>query len=244
MLIAELHDALCAAIIDAGAVAAEALLPANYAGKRADAVFVDQRVIIEVKSLCNDRVESDEVRATVDRIFLEWMGKGGPIVFGQVVVGLSQLPPRMADEITSCFGDRIRTNIKDANRQIRATAQQLGWTSYTGLLAIITPASFKTDPGVIGCAAWQLLRSPEKAPCVQQLLTVVAPVEDGPPGAGELMFMPHPRRRDVPFPHGLGVRIAEAFAMRWAGVSDPSLLQRRDMGQDEFMARFLAPTSA
>jgi hypothetical protein len=241
MRIAELHDALCAAIIDAGAVTADSLLSAQYAGKRADAVFLDDRVIIEVKSLCKDRVESEDVRTKVDRIFIDWMGKGGPVIFGQVTVGLAQLPQKMADEIVATFGDRVRTSIKDANRQIRATAEQLGWTSYTGLVAVITPNSFKTDAGVIGSAAWQLLRRPKEAPCVQQFLTVAVPVEDGPSTGGDLMFMPHPRHADVPFPDELGIRIAQAFAMRLAGISEPALVERREMPAEEFMRRFMAP---
>lgn len=237
----ELHDELVAALLDSGAVEPEELLPSDYSGKRADAVFEAEKVIIEVKSLCEDRIASDECRGCVDRVFEKWTRKGGPIIFGTVWVHDTKLPPAMADELVACFGPRVKNNLRDGNRQLRATADALGWPSFYGLVLLVTPAHFRTHPGVIGRAAWELLRRAEEAPLVNGIATFSVPVADhAPDPAGDLMVIPH-SRGTRPLPVGLIETLADNFARRFAARAGSDRVHRRDMTEDDFMTKFLGP---
>jgi hypothetical protein len=220
----ELHDEVCAGLVHAGATPVEQLLPSRYTGKRADVVFVPERVIVEVKSLFDDSLESNRVRKSFDRIILEWMKKGDPIIFGTVNLELAELPPAMAEEMISYVGERVRTGLKDANRQIRATAQMLNWDNFHGIVAVASPAHFRTHPGVIARAAWQPLRRPEHAPFVNGLMTFWVPVDDRP---DTLMIIPHTRRAGS-IPDTIYERMGVQLAPKSAD-------------EDEFMGRFMGP---
>lgn len=236
MRIDELHDELCAGFIDAGATPADQLLPLRYNGKKADVVFVAERVIVEVKSLFDDSLESTRVRTNFDRIVLEWMKKGGPIIFGTVNLDLSDLPPAMAEEMISYVGERVRTGLKDANRQIRATVEMLDWDDFNGIAVFASPAHFKTHPGVIARAAWDLLRRSDRTPLLNGLMTFWVPVEDRP---GQLMIIPH-TRGERSIPAGIYERMGRGFAARFAAEKGVQL-ERQISDEGEFMGRFMGP---
>ena len=241
MRTAELHDELVGAFLDAGAVEPENLLPPGYVGKRADALFENARVIVEVKSLCDDRLASDECRNCVNSVFSSWAKKDGPIVFGTVWIQDSDLPPAMADELVACFGPRVKTCLKDGNRQMRATGEALGWPSYYGLVALITPAHFRTHPGIIGRAAWELLRRPDQAPVVNGIVTFAVPVEEhAPDPPGDLLVIPHSRAGRA-LPPGLVEAVADNFARRFAARAGSEKLFRQEMTEDDFMTQFMGP---
>jgi hypothetical protein len=236
----QLHDELCEAFVSAGAACADDFLPKGYNDEKADVVFMDERVIVEVKSLCKDDVESERVRQSIDRIFGEWEAKGGPIVFGSLNVDVATLPHGMGEEITSVFGERVRKDLKKANRQIRATASVLGWTDFHGVVALATPAHFRTHPGVIGRAAWDLLRRPDQAAQVNGMMTLAVPVEDSSGRAmGQLMMIPHPRGKR-PIPEGIYQRMGDGFARHY-GMREGLKMHRQDGSEEEFMARFMGP---
>lgn len=194
MKTADLHDEVCASLFGIGAVTPESLLPADYTGKIADAVFPESRTIVEVKSLCKDRMDSEEVEAGAAGIFDEWTSKGGPIIFGTVNVGFTDLPPEMAQELLDLITGRIKSNLRDANRQIRATAEALGWEDVSGVVAIVTPATFKTHLGIIAHAAGRYLSHTDNAPMVDGVWSIAVPVSDAPEELAEPMaFVPHPR---------------------------------------------------
>jgi hypothetical protein len=236
MRIDELHDELCTGFIDAGATPVEQLLPLRYNGKKADVVFVPERVIVEVKSLFDDSLESKRVRTNFDRIVLEWMKKGGPIIFGKVNLNLSDLPPAMAKEMISYVGERVKTGLKDSSRQIRATGAMLNWDHFYGITAFASPAHFKTHPGVIARAAWDLLRRPQLAPLLNGVMTFWVPVDDHP---GQLMIIPHPRGvRSIP--DSIYERMGRGFAARFA-AREGMQLTHQIADEDEFMGRFMGP---
>jgi hypothetical protein len=238
--IADLHDEVCEALLAAGGSAPEALLPAAYNGKKADAVFAEEKVIVEVKSLCKDREQTEAVTKKIDRIFDSWTHKGGPIVFGQVMIDVNKLPAAMAQEVILCFGDRIKTNLKDASRQIRDTSSALGWDSCYGIAAFVVPASFRTHPGVIGHAAWDLLRRPDQAPAVNEVVIIAVPVRDHPANGsvGQLIFSDHPRGDDR-LPEGFVSRICDHFARRFEQSYNIPKMKRIDGSEELFMSRFM-----
>lgn len=239
MRIAELHDEVCAALLFAGGCAPESILPAGYNGKKADAVFAEEHIIVEVKSVCKDRAQTEAVTKRIDRIFDEWSKKGGPIIFGEVMVDVNTLPTAMAHEIILCFGDRIKTDLKDASRQIRETTSALGWEDCYGITAFVVPTSFRTHPGVIGHAAWDLLRRPDQAPCVHAIMVFAVPVTDHllhP--VGNLITSSHPRGAKG-LPNGFASRVFAGFAARFAKSYGLPEMQRITETEDDFMSRFM-----
>lgn len=242
MRIDQLHDELCEALFSAGADRPETLLPKGYNDQRADAVFANHRVIVEVKSLCSDRVEAAEVEGVVDEIISEWTRNGGPVFFGTVSFDVSKLPDQYARKLISFYGNRIRRELNKASGQIRDTVSGLGWSERPfGIVAFITPSSFRTHAGVIGRAAWDLLKRPDQAPYVDAIMTFAVPVEDhGTANIREMLVVPQPRG-DTSIPDGLASHIADTWAQHYTAQVGSRLLARQDFSVDQFMEKFMAP---
>jgi hypothetical protein len=242
MRIDQLHDELCEALFAAGADRPEALLPKGYNDQKADAVFSQRRIIVEVKSLCSDRVEAAEVEGVVDEIMSEWMRNGGPVTFGTVSYDVSKLPDQYARKLISYYGNRIRRELNKASGQIRDTASGLGWSERPfGIVAFITPSSFRTHAGVIGRAAWDLLKRTDQAPYVDAIMTFAVPVEDhGTDNMREMLVVPHPRG-EASIPAGLARHIADTWALHYTNKVGSRLLARQNFSVDQFMEKFMAP---
>jgi hypothetical protein len=237
MLIDQLHDELCAAIYACGGMPPESLLPAEYGGPKADAVFPTERVVVEVKSLCTDRVEAAEVEGLVDQLFSEWTRNSGPVVFGQVKFDVREMPEPYRGKLLEFYGKRVKRELGHANRQIRETAAALGWNDVFGIVTFLTPASFRTHVGIISHAQWSHLRNPQQAPYVNGLINFAVPVRDhGDRNEPEdMLCVPHPRTR--PFPSGLPRRIAAAWGDHFSRRTGLGL-RRTDWSSQAFLERF------
>lgn len=242
MRIDQLHDELCEALFSAGADRPEALLPKGYNDQKADAIFSDRRVIVEVKSLCTDRVEAAEVEGIVNEIFAEWTRNGGPVPFGTVNFDVAAMPDQYARKLISFYGNRVRRELGKASGQIRDTISALGWSERPfGIVAFITPSSFRTHAGVIGRTAWDLLKRPDQAPYVDAIMTFAVPVEDhGSNNSREMLVVPQPRG-DASIPDGLASHIADTWALHYTTQVGSHLLARQDFSVDQFMGKFMAP---
>lgn len=242
MRIRDLHDELCEALYSAGAARPAAVLPKGYTGQNADAVFSERRIIVEVKSLCSDRVEAAEMEGIVDEIMTEWMRNGGPVTFGTVSFDVSKLPDQYARKLISFYGNRVRRELNKASGQIRDTVSGLGWSERPfGIVAFITPSSFRTHAGVIGRTAWDLLKRPDQAPYVDAIMTFAVPVEDhGTGNIREMLVVPQPRG-DTSIPDGLASHIADTWAQHYTNKVGSRLLARQDFSVDQFMEKFMAP---
>lgn len=240
MLINQLHDELCTALFACGGQPPEPLLPADFKGPRADAVFPQERAIIEVKSLCSDRVEAAEVDGFVDQLWTEWTRNGGPVVFGQIQFDMAELPDPYRQELLNFYGKRVKRELATANRQIRATAEALGWAEAFGIVVFMTPASFRTHLGVISHAQWSLLRNPQQAPSIDALINFAVPVEDhgDPSRPSDMLCVPHPREARL-FPDDLSRRIATAWGDHFAHRTGIGL-RRMDWASEAFLKRFLS----
>lgn len=150
--------------------------------------------MVEVKSLCSDRVEAAEVEGFLNDLMSEWARNGGPITFGQVMFDVAGLPQPYQGRLLAFYGKRVKRELEYANRQIRETASALGWQDVYGIVAFLTPATFRTHVGVISHAAWSLLRYPKRAPHVADLINFAVPVEDhgDPSRPFEMLAVPHP----------------------------------------------------
>ena len=138
-----LHDIACAATRLAGAVLCESLID-NTEGKLADTVFVDERVIVEVKSLLSDRLETDSVKrkagdivssaadeGRIERLERPWKRK------------LGDFPEDVREELIDNAGKRIIRELANANRQIRETITALQMEGAAGLAIFVVPMHFR-----------------------------------------------------------------------------------------------------
>jgi len=145
-------------LLRAGGEHVENLLPAVEGRKRADIAFAGERVIVEVKSLTNDRGNDPAVQETMNRLIVEdGPALGGPIIFGQASVRLDKLPDKLARQAFRLLGNRVRREVGSANRQIRETVEDLRWGTGQGVVLFIVPP-MKINLHLIGWAVFDAIR--------------------------------------------------------------------------------------
>ncbi|MGH6617136.1 hypothetical protein [Sphingomonas sp.] len=135
------HELLIRVLRIAGGVDLESVLPADYTGERADALFARYDVIVEVKTLATDRANEPKIWDALGQMFAENVHDGAPIIFGQTRVGLYDLPQNIAIKALRIVGKRVQREAVKANRQIRASKAALGRENAFGLLLLVTPPS-------------------------------------------------------------------------------------------------------
>jgi hypothetical protein len=128
-------DVLCAA----GGRAVEDKLPAGYVGKRADVVFSSANLIVEVKSLTNNRRLDSRVTAKLSEV-MAWNARlGVTVVPGANSVRLHDLPQPVAAQLLRVVGAPVRKETISARRQIVATRAALDLPDAYGLLVFVSP---------------------------------------------------------------------------------------------------------
>lgn len=207
MGVEDIHDEFCNALVRAGAEPCEKLITDSQA-VRADAVLRSEQVVIEVKSLTIDRNKIEAIRKKSGKIWAEEMKAGGPIPFGTVSLPFDQMDQRLAEKLLAHLGNRVRKDLRSANRQIKATASQLGLTNPHGLVVIAVPAHFSLHAGFIATVAGRVLR-PGKYSSIDGLIICGVPI-DGESPTSPLTFSYHPRSMNHSS-NGLPERIANAW---------------------------------
>ena len=127
--------------------------------KIADVAFPNDQLVIEVKTLASDRNKIESVRRKARSILDKWAASGHiPPMPGDVSVDLGELPFEVADDLLRNIGNRIATELTNANRQIKQTVERLGYSQPVGLVIMITPWHFASHIGVIGAIAARSLK--------------------------------------------------------------------------------------
>ena len=115
------HDLVMAVLLAAGAVDAETLRPKGTDSQIADAVFMNEAWIFEIKSIVADRPNDPEVQVRIGSQFAADSRKfGGPVIIGTVNVGLDQLPSPVAHNLLRMMGSSVQKAAEKANKQIAA----------------------------------------------------------------------------------------------------------------------------
>lgn len=207
----------------------------NSPAKRADILFREHRVIVEVKTLTIDRNKLDSVQEKSGRIMQEGaLDEGGPVVFGSVAVPLSRVPPRTAERLLMNLGERVRKDLSDAHKQIEGTAQALDFAC-RGLVVIGVPAHFDTNSGVVATAAARALGR-DKYQSIDGIFLIQVQV-DGEKPRGPLTISFHPRGHSQ-IPERLISSIASGWVQRLREVAG-SDLRMGDGSFEEFDAIYL-----
>lgn len=132
------HDLMVRVLVAAGGQQIERLTPPGYQGSIADILFVDENVIVEVKSLTTDRATDESVIAEVKAMLAANRDLGAPDPETTTRFGLHDVPPIIAAKVLRIIGRRVQAEVKNANKQIRATKVMLGRPDALGVLAIVT----------------------------------------------------------------------------------------------------------
>ena len=157
--IEDAHDLMCKALVRAGGVLCEEMLKPVDGVKIADVAFLNDQLVIEVKTLASDRNKLESVRKKARSILDKWAASGHiPHMPGAVSVNLGDLPAEVAEDLLRNVGNRIATELTNANRQIKQTMERLGYSHPVGLVIIITPWHFASHVGVIGAIAGRNLK--------------------------------------------------------------------------------------
>ena len=92
MKTSELHHELVTALMGAGAVDPLTLVSPEYKGMSADAVFVEERAIVEAKSVCDDHAAVAALESRLTPHFKRWAKESATVVFGTVALKWDDYP--------------------------------------------------------------------------------------------------------------------------------------------------------
>lgn len=138
------HQLMIDVLRAAGGQEVEDLLPRGYQGSRADVVFRQANVIVEVKSIGTDRAVSPAVSDAVLAMLHANVAQGAPVISGPTTIVMHDLPEAIAHKALRIVGKRVQRESAAANKQIKASAAALAMTDAYGLLVYITPP-FRLD---------------------------------------------------------------------------------------------------
>lgn len=211
MRTSELHDELVEAILQVGAVRPGPLFPPGYSGDNADAIFVDERALVEVKSICEDHSAVVELEDRLAPAFQRWAQETGAVVFGTVAIKWDDYPDWLKHEIEDKMAPSVNRQMRKANKQLRQTKAAINWGAGYGIVVFVVPNGFNADPWVIGRIAWnQLMRRQGHLPEIDAVIMVTVEVEDQPPSERAPIFAPCSRHNEG-IPHDLSARIRDAW---------------------------------
>ena len=119
------------------------------------------------------------------------MRDGGPVPFGTVSIPLDQMGAELADAFLHLLGDRVRKELRSANKQIRTTVARLGVSDAKGIVVIAVPAHFSLHAGFIASVAGRVLK-PGAYRSINGLIICGVPIT-GEAHSIPLTFTYHPR---------------------------------------------------
>jgi len=220
------HELVTTVLCAAGGLHVEDSLPVEYAGKRADVVFVDDNLIAEVKSFTSDRRQDPQVATKLGAVMERNAAYGGPVIFGEVNIRLHDLPRPIAEQALRVVGARVRKETTLARGQISATRTALQMRQAYGLVVFVTPPERLGNQTV----AWLIndaLKHSSRPDGLDGAMVIETPL--GLPAGqfeGRNTFSSLWSISGRPFPDGLSERIADAWTRvtpqtaRYADVED------------------------
>lgn len=176
---------------------------AQQGEQRADYFLRDRSIIVEVKEMCDSRVE--RARAVLD----QWRTRPSwPLVYGKVSLRLALANHPERDRINSEIFDAITKSVEGAfekaNRQIRETRQAFAAPDAHGLLFLLNDSADLLDPSIFVATLNRMFtkRSPDgshRYPDIDSALVVTwahSAIDDAGRLASVILSMAPERPRD------------------------------------------------
>lgn len=154
-------------------------------------MFIAERVVVEVKSITVDRNKVDEIRKKSGQLWSEAMKHDAPIPFGTVSLPFDGMGRALAEALLMHLGNRVRKELRSANKQIRETVAALGLDNAMGIVLMAVPAHFSLHAGFVATVAGRVL-APGKYSSIHGLIVCGVPI-DGHTISNPLTFAFHPR---------------------------------------------------
>lgn len=129
----------------------------------ADYRFHEPKIIMEMKCLEVDKKTDQKTRKKLDEMYQSWRKRGDkvPLIFGESEISTDQLPIVNARQLVEVFRKPINGRLKEANRQIRSTRQNLGPTNASGVLLLCNESNVAVEHGTIVHMLVNILRQPD-----------------------------------------------------------------------------------
>ena len=129
----------------------------------ADFIFANQKVVAELKSLDEDKINDERVIEKVSALYLSELENGHApvVVFGEARMTTAGFNPEYVEGIKDIYKTPVRNAVKKANQQIRDTKKVLGDEAYKGLLIVANNNHSALDPWHAHFILCEILRKEE-----------------------------------------------------------------------------------
>jgi hypothetical protein len=131
---------------------------ASARAKKADYFHSDRHIVIEVKSLVDDRTDVVKKVLTRFRKQKDWPRTGGDLTLKEFL----RAHPRRSEvnaDLSSAVTASIRNACEDANEQVRSTVQVFGLGDVMGIVVILNQAIDIFSPKLCGLAVHRVLHA-------------------------------------------------------------------------------------
>ncbi len=183
--------------------------------ENADIVLRNDNVIIEIKTLMEDPRDKHEFHVKHTAMYQKWVAAGKvPAQRGSTItIKTSEIPVDCAREYLKSITVSVKTAVKKANNQIKATKLSLGMPDAAGLLVVCNTGNSLLRPDVLLHGLQRALGDRHSAINWLIYMTYNHPVQmDGMPYPGDIFSFPQ-RSGHTPMPRKLADRIHDAWMM-------------------------------
>jgi NADH:ubiquinone oxidoreductase subunit len=118
--------------------------------ENADYFFDADNIVAELKEICHDENEDEELRQRISSIYNRYAEKGVvPLRFGSPMpVRIDRLPEDCRREMMQPFKRKFEGRVKKASKQIKETKARLGRPEAKGLLILVNETSTFLSPDI------------------------------------------------------------------------------------------------
>lgn len=148
--------------------------PASSKKKNADFAFKNYQVVVELKCMEESFWGKEAFQRKLSSLADGWIRKGlVPLApRGRRTFELSTLPAQCQRDFSDLLKSKLSGYFKEANRQIRATKEELGMIDASGVLILVNDGNEKLPPRIVRYLSALLLAHNFR--CINTVLHVVA----------------------------------------------------------------------
>lgn len=146
---------------DYGGIVSDRLDIAPDKSKNADYIFHEEKVVAELKLLQENPLKNKDFIKSREKKTREWLQKGY-ITEQQLnqITKINQLPDNCYRDILKLYTRSIKYALEEANKQIKATKQNMDLPNYKGLVFLTSDGNYFIEPPNVARITQMILNNP------------------------------------------------------------------------------------